>query len=88
MANPRVKMNSHGARTLLLSDEVEADLLARAERIRDATGMPADADGFGYFANSIKGRNRARASVITRGYEAMKDNSTRQTLLQNLDKGR
>lgn len=81
-------MNSHGARAILLSDKVEADLLARAERIRDATGMPTGADGYGYFANSMKGRTRARASVITRGFDAMKDNSDNQTLLKNLDKGR
>lgn len=64
MANVKVKLNRRGVEALLKSPGVEADLLARARRIAAAAGE-------GMEAESMVGRTRARASVITATPEAM-----------------
>lgn len=85
----RVRINSAAARAILNSAEVQKDLLARANSIRDATGMPSPGgETPGYVTSVRAGRNRARAIVRTYRYEGARDNAKNQTLLKNLDKGR
>lgn len=62
-ARIRVVMDSAGARAILRSSEVRADLQARAEKIAAVAGP-------GMEPSSMVGPNRARASVITTTLEA------------------
>ncbi|MGP9727888.1 hypothetical protein [Glutamicibacter sp. AOP3-A1-12] len=82
MAKIKVKISNQGARAVLNSAEVQRDLLARAERIRDGAGIE------GYVADVQPGRSRAHAMVKTETFEARRDNARNQTLLKNLDRGR
>lgn len=75
------KLNSDGVRTLLRSSEMEADLRARAERIAAAAGP-------GHAVESQIGVNRARASVRTETFEAMREEATNRTLTRAIDAGR
>ncbi|WP_346921696.1 hypothetical protein [Glutamicibacter creatinolyticus] len=84
----KVKINSAGARALLNSGEVQADLKRRADAIRDGTGMASNGETPGYVSGIFTGKNRARAIVRTFKYEGAKDNAKNQTLLKNLDRGR
>lgn len=77
----RVKMSSAGSRKVLNSSEVQADLRRRADAIAMAAGE-------GYWPSVQAGVNRARASVITADFKAIRDNAKNNTLLKSLDKGR
>lgn len=88
MAKIKVQISSRGARAVLNSPEVLADLAGRAERIASAANSSSGVGGEGYVANSGSGKSRARASVVTGDYEAIRDNARSQTLLKNLDRGR
>ena len=78
----KVTINSAAARKILQSSKVQADLLARAERIATGCGLE------GYMADVKVGKNRARASVFTGDAEAILDNARNSTLLKNIDRGR
>ena len=78
---PKVKINSAGARAVLKSAGVQADLDARADRIAAAAGS-------GYEASTYPWRTRGRSSVITGNGAAMRDNSRNQTLLRAVNAGR
>jgi hypothetical protein len=80
-ANVRIVLNSPGIRQLLRSDEVEADLKRRADAV-------AQAAGDGHAASSAKGSNRARASVVTETFDAIRSESENHTLTAALDAGR
>lgn len=87
MAKVKVMINSAGAKSLLNSSEVQADLLKRAERIR------ARADGMGsgrYEADVRPGKNRAHAMVKTQqgDFKTMASQAKHNTLLKSLDAGR
>lgn len=87
MAKVKVMINSAGAKSLLNSSEVQADLLKRAERIR------ARADGMGsgrYEADVRPGKNRAHAMVKTPqgDFKTMASQAKHNTLLKSLDAGR
>lgn len=77
----RIKINSAGARTILRSSEVEADLLARAQRIAAHAGP-------GHVAESTRGRNRALAIAVTDTFEAMHHEATDRTLTAAIGAGR
>lgn len=85
----KVVMNHAGARAVLNDPAVKAELLRRARLIRDAaiasdhrlTGEDID-------ANTIDGRNRARAGVVTVTPKARNINAKHNTLLKSLDAGR
>ena len=85
MGSVRVKINSSGARAILSSAKVQADLDARAGRIKAS----ADTKGSGvYEAVSAGGSGRARAVVKTTDVESMASNRKHNTLLKSLDAGR
>jgi hypothetical protein len=77
----RIKWNMAGFKELRNSAEVQADLLARAKRIQAPLGD-------GYSANVSSGKNRARASVTAYHPKAINENAKRNTILNNLDRGR
>lgn len=81
MANPRVKINSAGARAILQSDAVRAELGRRARRIAAVAGP-------GMEAGTEVGPNRARASVITGTAAARKREAESKALTRALDAGR
>lgn len=80
-SRPKVKMNSAGAKALLMSDEIQEDLLARATRIANAAG-----DGFE--PNVTIGRTRALASVVAVTEEARAAEAEARVLTSALDAGR
>jgi hypothetical protein len=81
MAVVKIELNPAGVRELLRSPEVLADLSARAHRIANAAGdgMEVDAE---------LGRVRARATVFTATFEAMRAEATTRALTRAVDAGR
>jgi len=77
----RVEMNDKGARELLNSAGIRADLLRRAERIA-ATAGP------GMEASVQEGPRRARASVVTGTFDAILSEATDRSLTRAVDAGR
>lgn len=77
----RVEINSAGIQALLKSGEVEALLLAKAQRIAAAAGA-------GVEAGSRIGKTRARASVITATRAARKAEAENRSLTKAIDAGR
>jgi len=84
MARVRVDMRQRGARQLLRSPEVLAELERRGRAIRDAAG----GEEAGYEAQPYTGKNRARVSVRTWTPEAMRREAREKRLLRALDAGR
>lgn len=78
--NVRVELNLSTLRKILKSPEVEADLLARARRIAAAAGP-------GMEAESMIGRNRARASVVTVTPAAQRAEATTRRLSSAVQAG-
>jgi hypothetical protein len=83
MAIVRVKMNSSGARAILRSAAVQADLERRGGQIAAAAGGEPD-----YEVETRVGANRVRVSVRTATHEAREAEATDRTLTQALDAGR
>ncbi|PZE89943.1 hypothetical protein [Curtobacterium sp. MCBD17_008] len=79
----RIEMNQAGIRELLKSDEVRADLEARANRIAAAAGGEPD-----YEVDVRQGSSRVRASVRTATFPAILDEARNRTLSGSLDAGR
>lgn len=87
MAKIKVVMNTSGARAILNSQEVQNDLLERANRIKSR----ADSMGSGkYEADVQPGKNRAHARVKTpKGdFKTMASQKKHNTLLKSMDAGR
>ncbi len=85
MAKWSVKMNGAGARNILNSNEVQNDLLKRAQR------MKARADSFDdaiYSADVQPGRTRAHAMVKTTDIVSIRSNAKNNSLLKSVDAGR
>lgn len=81
MKRARIVMNRKGARDLLRSKEVLADLERRAEAIAAAAGS-------GMEVSAMVGKNRARASVITATHSARRAEATSRALTRAIDAGR
>lgn len=81
MANPRVKVSSKGARAILQSAEVQADLRRRTRAIAAAAGP-------GMLSEVEVGPNRARGSVRTGSAVARKREAESKALTRALDAGR
>jgi tRNA A37 threonylcarbamoyltransferase TsaD len=76
----KVTLNPSAVRALLRSPEIQADLLARAERIAETAGP-------GMEASVKKGKNRARALVLTDTAEARRAEATSRRLSSSLQAG-
>lgn len=85
--NVRVKMNSAGAKALMNSPEIQADLLKRANRIKAAADGMASGK---YEADVQPGKVRAHAMVKTPNgdFRTMASQRKHNTLLKSLDAGR
>ncbi len=77
----RIEVNSAGIQALLKSEEVQALLKAKAERIAAAAGE-------GMEASSRIGATRARASVITATSAARRAEAVDRALTAAIDAGR
>jgi hypothetical protein len=77
----KIEMNSEGARELLRSPEVAAELERRAQLIAAAAGP-------GFEVDARLGANRARASVRAATLEARKAEAEERTLTRALEAGR
>lgn len=66
MAKFEIKLNRSGVRALLRSDDVERDLLRRAERVAQAAESKAP-DHIRIVVDSSVGATRARAIVLALG---------------------
>lgn len=85
MARVKVRMNWAGCTKVRNSAGVQADLLARAQRIK------ARAESFGsgvYEADVQPGRTRAHAMVKTTNPRSMASNAKHNSLRRSLDAGR
>lgn len=71
---------------LMNSPAVHADLVARAGRIADAANRGAE--GSEHVARTEKGKERARAAVITGNYRAIKAEAESANLTRAIDAGR
>lgn len=76
-----VRLNRKGVTVLLKSPEVKADLEARANRVANAAGE-------GFEVDSEVGPQRARASVRTVTFDAMKSEAEDRALTRALDAAR
>lgn len=81
MANVRIRLTRSGPRQVRQSAGVQADLARRAQAIAAAAGP-------GMEASARQGRTRARASVITTTYEAMRAEARGRRLTSSIDAGR
>jgi hypothetical protein len=77
----RIQLTRHGPRQLRRLPSVQANLMARANRIARSAGP-------GMVASAISGKNRARASVITTTWEARRAEAQSMALTRAIDAGR
>lgn len=78
----KIEMIPAGFSGTMRSAEVKADLKARAERVRDATGV----EGFEVIETDNAGRSGAL--VVATTYEARKAEATDKVLTKAIDAGR
>lgn len=88
MARCMVVINSAEAVRIMNSPEMQADLLARAERIRDRAGSIGTVGQSGYEADVRPGKSRAHAMVKTSGDHGARSNAKHNSLLKSIDAGR
>ncbi len=79
--NVRMVINEDAFAEIRKAAGVDADLLRRAKRIRDACGE-------GYVLEVEDTVTRARITIFPKTWEAARDNAVNNTLVRNLDKGR
>ena len=87
----RVRLNGAGAKAILTSAAVQADLMARAERIAArANGMVSDdrMRNDAFMASDASGTSRARAHVHTASPHGINAQNKGNVLLKSLDAGR
>ena len=91
MANVKVKMNSAGARSILVSQGVAKDLRRRADAIAKSAcskASPDEMDNPPFSANVKSGLDRTVAFVGTSSPHGIYSNNKNDTLLRSLDAGR
>lgn len=85
----KVVINHAGARAVLNDPAVKAELLRRAQLIREAAiASDPRLSSEDIDANAVDGRIRARAGVVTVTPKARNINAKHNTLLKSLDAGR
>ncbi|ALJ20380.1 hypothetical protein [Microbacterium sp. No. 7] len=80
----RIQINSDGAKALLQSAAVQADLMGRAQSIAAAAG----GEEAGFVAEPSVSPDRASAQVITTTYAARAREARDRTLTRAIDAGR
>lgn len=81
MSKVTIKLNRQGITKILKSPSMRKAVEKRARQIATAAGP-------GYEADSMIGKNRARASVYTKTFQARRDNAKRNTLLRSIGAAR
>ena len=87
----KVRLNSSGARAILMSAAVQADLMARAERIAARANGMVSADEMrndAFMASDASSSSRARAHVYTATPHGINAQNKNNVLLKALDAGR
>lgn len=87
----KVRINSAGARAILTSDAVRADLMDRAERIAArANGMVSSDEmrNEAFRSSDASSSSRARAHVYTASPHGVNAQNKNNVLLKSLDAGR
>ena len=87
----RVRLNGAGAKAILTSAAVQADLMARAERIAArANGMVSEDEmrNDAFMASDASSSSRARAHVHTASPHGINAQNKNNVLLKSLDAGR
>ena len=87
----KVRINSAGAKAILTSAAVKADVMARAERIAArANGMVSDDEmrNDAFMASDASSSSRARARVHTASPHGINAQNKGNVLLKSLDAGR
>ena len=77
----RIKLNSAGVRALLKSGAMQAELRSRAQRIAGAAGE-------GHEVHVGTTGTRARAEVVTKTFEAMRNEAVHRNLTRAMGSGR
>lgn len=81
----RLKFHYEGFDAVRKSPEVRAELLRRGQAIAAA----AESNGGGTIhVNESEGKSRARVTVVTGDYQAMKSEAENRSLSRSLDAGR
>lgn len=91
MARTKVRINSAGARSILMSPTVAAELDRRGQAIARAANSSASADTLrnpAYSANTRNGMNRARCIVGTASPHGIHHNNKHNALIKALGAGR
>lgn len=91
MGRAKVRINSAGARAVMQSPAVLADLESRAERMERAANAMCSPDGMAHrpFEHDAKiGMNRARATVYTATPHGVYANNKKNVLIKSIDAGR
>ena len=91
MGKTKVRINSAGARAILMSGAVAAELDRRGQSIARAAGAMASADTLRkppFSANTENGMNRARCIVYTNSPHGIHNNNKHNTLIKALGAGR
>ena len=87
----KVRLNSSGARAILTSAAVKADVMARAERIAARANGMVSADEMrndAFMASDASSTSRARAHVHTASPHGINAQNKGNVLLKSLDAGR
>lgn len=87
----RVRMSPSGARALLSSAAVQADLTARAEAIAASANAKASPDAMrndAFTARADGTAGRARARALTSSPHGARSQNKSNTLLKSIDAGR
>ena len=90
MAKTKVRINSAGARAILMSGAVAAELDRRGQAIARAANGMASADTLRnppFSANTKNGMNRARCIVGTASPHGVNNNNKHNTLIKALGAG-
>lgn len=91
MASVKVRINSAGARSILMSPAVSAELDRRGQAIARAACDMASADALRnppFSANTESGMNRARCIVGAASPHGINHNNKYNTLIKSLGAGR
>ena len=87
----KVTLNSSGAKAILTSAAVQADLMARAERIAARANSMVSEDEMrndAFMASDASSTSRARAHVYTASDHGIYAQNKSNVLLKSLDAGR
>ena len=91
MGKTKVRINSAGARAIIMSGAVSAELDRRGQAIARAACSMANADTLrnpAFSANTKIGMNRARCIVGTSSPHGVRHNNKNDTLIKALGAGR